>query len=118
MPHKRVLFRSEAREQVLRGAANLADTAWVTLGPKSKAEGIVPGAGLGQLRAERAVEKEEARCAGDERTGLRILRRALQTPTRQIAGNAVSVAGLLLLTEATLTEIPERRQPHAGPAMA
>ncbi|MFO0423042.1 MAG: TCP-1/cpn60 chaperonin family protein, partial [Planctomycetia bacterium] len=36
MPHKRILFRSEARERVLRGATILADAVRVTLGPKSK----------------------------------------------------------------------------------
>jgi chaperonin GroEL len=124
------------------------------------AEGIVPGAGLALLRVIENVEKEEAQCDGDERTGLRVLRRALEAPSRQIATNsgrdpgvvvermragsgaqgydaardtyvdlleagiidptkvvrvalenAVSVAGVLLLTEATLTEIPE--PPHA-----
>jgi chaperonin GroEL len=120
------------------------------------AEGIVPGCGLTLLRATEALEREEAACDGDERTGVRILRRALETPTRQIAENsavdggvvvgrmregkgnlgldaargqyvdlveagiidptkvvrialenAVSVASVLLLTEATMTEIPE-----------
>jgi chaperonin GroEL len=120
------------------------------------AEGIVPGAGLTLLRAIDALEREEAQCEGDERTGLRILKRALEAPTRQIAENssldggvvvgqmrggtgnygldastgkyidlveagiidptkvvrlalenAVSVASVLLLTEATLTELPE-----------
>ena len=36
MAHKHVLFRSEAREQILRGATALADAVRVTLGPKSK----------------------------------------------------------------------------------
>ena len=120
------------------------------------AEGIVPGAGLALLRAIAAVEGVEPQCEGDERTGLRILRHALEAPTRQIAENsgvdggvvvdkmrngagnfgfdaargiyvdlveagiidptkvvrvalenAVSVASVLLLTEATLTEVPE-----------
>jgi chaperonin GroEL len=120
------------------------------------AEGIVPGGGLGLLRVIENVEQEAALCQGDERTGLLILRRALETPTRQIAENsaadggvvvdrmrqgtgnfgfdaargtyvdlveagiidptkvvrvalenAVSVASVLLLTEATLTEVPE-----------
>lgn len=120
------------------------------------AEGIVPGGGLALLRVIEAVMKEEASCDGDERTGLRILRRALEAPARQIAENsgadagvvvsqmrnsangigydaargefvdlvaagivdptkvvrialenAVSVASTLLLTEATLTEVPE-----------
>jgi chaperonin GroEL len=120
------------------------------------AEGIVPGGGLALLRTIGAVSGEEAKCEGDELTGLRILKRALETPTRQIAENsgfdggvvvdkmrsgtgnfgfdaargkyvdlveagiidptkvvriaienAVSVAGVLLLTEATLTEVEE-----------
>jgi chaperonin GroEL len=120
------------------------------------AEGIVPGGGLVLLRAIDAVQRAESECSGDERTGLVILKRALEAPTRQIAENsnldggvvvdrmrngtgnfgldaakgeygdlvtagiidptkvvrtalenAVSVAGVLLLTEATLTEVPE-----------
>ena len=130
-------------------------------------EGIVPGGGRALLHAVGAIEKEETLCDGDERTGLRILRRALEAPMRQIAENsgvdagvvvdrtrsqpthmgfdaakceyvnlleagiidptkvvrvalenAVSVASVLLLTEATLTEIPESREPvghaHGG----
>jgi chaperonin GroEL len=122
------------------------------------AEGIVPGGGLALLRAIAVVEREEEKCDGDELTGLRILRRALEAPTRQIAENsavdggvvvekmrtgtgnygfdaargtyvdlveagiidptkvvrialenAVSVASVLLLTEATLTEVPDQK---------
>jgi chaperonin GroEL len=122
------------------------------------AEGIVPGGGLALLRAIDAVESEAENCEGDERTGLLILKRALESPTRQIAENsafdggvvvnemrkgtgnygfdaahnkyvdlmeagiidptkvvrialenAVSVASVLLLTEATLTEVPEEK---------
>jgi len=36
MPHKQVLFRSAAREKILRGATQLVDAVRVTLGPKSK----------------------------------------------------------------------------------
>jgi chaperonin GroEL len=132
------------------------------------AEGIVPGGGLALLRSISALEAEEATCAGDERTGLQILKRALEAPTRQIAENsavdggvvvarmiggqgnfgfdagrkeyvdlveagiidptkvvrialenAVSVASVLLLTEATMTEIPEtKKEPAAEPEMA
>lgn len=131
------------------------------------AEGIVPGAGLALLRAIDAVGKEEAVAPeGDERTGVKILKHALEVPTRQIAENsgmdggvvlekmragqgaygfdaskgayvdlveagiidatkvarialenAVSVAGVLLLTEATVTEIPEPK-PAAVPGMS
>ena len=120
------------------------------------AEGIVPGGGLALLRCIAAVAAEEAKCEGDEKTGVQILKRALEAPARQIAENsavdggvvvarmlvgtgnegfdaarkeyvdlieagivdpakvvrialvnAVSVASVLLLTEATMTEIPE-----------
>ena len=125
------------------------------------AEGIVAGGGLALLRAGTAVLAEESRCLGDERTGVQILRRALEAPTRQIAENsaadggvvvdrmlngtanlgfdaarkqfvdlieagivdpvkvvrtalenAVSVASVLLLTEATMTERPEKPREH------
>ena len=128
------------------------------------AEGIVPGAGLVLLRAIEALEREEITREGDERTGLQILRRALEAPTRQLAENsdvdggvvvnemrrstgtrgfdaarkeyvdlveagiidptkvvrialenAVSAASLLLLTEATLTEVPETKEEKAPP---
>ncbi len=128
------------------------------------AEGIVPGGGLALLRCIPAVLDEESQAAGDERTGIAILRRALEAPARQIARNsavddgvvvarmiegsgshgfdaargeyvdlvaagiidptkvvrialenAVSVAGVLLLTEATMTEIePPKREPAAA----
>jgi chaperonin GroEL len=127
------------------------------------AEGIVPGGGLALLRCTAAVTAVEAQSEGDERTGVQILRRALESPTRQIAENsaadggvvvdrmlngsgnlgfdaarkqfvdlfdagivdpakvvrialenAVSVASVLLLTEATMTEKPEKSEKAAG----
>ena len=36
MAHKHLLYRSEAREKVLRGATAIADAVRVTLGPRSK----------------------------------------------------------------------------------
>lgn len=122
-------------------------------------EGIVPGAGLALLLTIEAVEKEAQKIEGDQRTGIMILRRALEAPARQIAENseadsgvvienmrsgegnygfdaskneyvdlvkegiidptkvvrialenAVSVASILLLTEATMTEVEEIRK--------
>jgi len=60
------------------------------------AEGVLPGAGLALLRAIDAVEAEEARCDEDERTGLRILKKALEAPTRQIAENSALDAGVVI----------------------
>ncbi len=45
MSHKRMLFRSEAREKLLRGVSALADAVRVTLGPKSKCTGDAVGDG-------------------------------------------------------------------------
>lgn len=122
-------------------------------------EGIVPGAGLALLKTIEAVEEEAEKNEGDIRTGVLILRRALEAPARQIAENsevdsgvvvdkmrqaegtfgfdgsknefvdlmkegiidptkvvrialenAVSVAGVLLLTEATMTDIEENEK--------
>jgi len=60
------------------------------------AEGIVPGGGLALLRASGAVAAVEAQCSGDERTGVQILRRALEAPTRQIAENSAADGGVVV----------------------
>jgi len=49
-------------------------------------EGIVPGGGVAFIRALKAIEKEEL--PGEEQLGLKLIRRALQEPLRQIADNA------------------------------
>ena len=60
------------------------------------AEGIVPGGGLALLRCVPALEQAEAGCEGDERTGLQILRRALEAPARTIAENSAVDAGVVV----------------------
>ena len=50
-------------------------------------EGIVPGGGVALLRAMDVVEKLVADNAGDVQTGIKILLRALEEPTRQIIHN-------------------------------
>jgi chaperonin GroEL len=49
-------------------------------------EGIVPGGGVALVRAISALNDVKAK--GDETVGVRILRRALEEPLRQIAANA------------------------------
>jgi chaperonin GroEL len=49
-------------------------------------EGIVPGGGVALLRCSKALEAIKAE--GDEAVGVSIIRRALEEPVRQIAGNA------------------------------
>jgi len=143
----------KSRKEAIEDAMNATKAA--------AAEGIVAGCGLALLRAASALDDEAMRCEGDERSGVRILRHALEAPTRQIAENsgldggvviakmregtgnfgldasngtyvdlveqgivdptkvvrvalenAVSVASVLLLTEATMTELPEPPSSH------
>ena len=49
-------------------------------------EGIVPGGGVALLRAQKAIESLKG--SGDEAVGVAIVRRSLEEPLRQIAGNA------------------------------
>ncbi len=51
-------------------------------------EGIVPGGGVALLKAQKAVSELLDELDGDERTGARIVYRALEEPIRQIAENA------------------------------
>jgi chaperonin GroEL len=154
-----------ASEAELRSRKEAFDDA-ISATKAAMAEGIVPGGGLALLRAIDAVMREEAKIEGDERTGVQMLRRALEVPTRQIAANsdadggvvvdrmksgtgpfgydaatgkyvdlidagiidptkvvrlalenAVSFAGVLLLAEGTLTEVPapKSERPAAAP---
>ncbi|HEY8495911.1 MAG TPA: chaperonin GroEL [Limnochordales bacterium] len=49
-------------------------------------EGIVPGGGTALILVQKALDNIQAE--GDERTGVEIVRRALEEPLRQIAANA------------------------------
>ena len=60
------------------------------------AEGIVPGGGLALLKAIPAVEAEAAKYTGDQRTGIQILKKALETPARQIAENSAADPGVVV----------------------
>jgi len=122
-------------------------------------EGIVPGGGVALIRAQKALDKVETDNE-DQQTGVKIVKRALEEPLRQLAFNAglegsivvekvkgekgnkgldvaageyvdmvdsgitdptkvarsalqhaASIAGLLLTTEAIVTEIPEKEPP-------
>jgi chaperonin GroEL len=59
-------------------------------------EGIVPGGGVALVRAISALDEVKAK--GDETVGVRILRRALEEPLRQIASNA-GKDGAVILSE-------------------
>ena len=67
-------------------------------------EGIVPGGGTALLYAIKALDGMKG--ANDDQTrGIDIIRKAIEAPLRQIAQNAASVAGLLITTEAAVSEL-------------
>src|ERR1700730_5511748 len=121
-------------------------------------EGVVAGGGVAYLRTQKALDN--LKLEGDEKTGLEIVRRAVESPLRQLADNAgqegalivqevkarsgsegynvatgeyvdlvkagvvdptkvtryalqnaASISGLLLTTEALVTELPEKDKP-------
>ena len=61
-------------------------------------EGILPGGGVALLRASKAIEKAAAELDGDEELGALIVRRAIESPLRQLCTNA-GVEGSLVVSE-------------------
>jgi chaperonin GroEL len=61
-------------------------------------EGIVPGGGVALLQASAAVSVDGAATEDDEKTGARIVLRALEEPLRQLAENA-GLEGSVVLNE-------------------
>ena len=95
MPHKRVLFRSVAREKLLRGAAQLADAVRVTLGPKSKSVLIqkqwgVPLVCNDGVTIAKELDLEDA----EENLGAQMLRQAAEK-TGEAVGDGTSTSVLL-----------------------
>ncbi|HET9059492.1 MAG TPA: chaperonin GroEL [Acidimicrobiales bacterium] len=62
-------------------------------------EGIVPGGGLALLRSRQAVDSLVKTLDGDEATGARIVRKALEEPIRWIATNA-GLEGAVVIEQA------------------
>ncbi|MFB3093915.1 MAG: chaperonin GroEL [Dehalococcoidia bacterium] len=61
-------------------------------------EGIVPGGGVALLRAAVSLDKLEKSLSTDERTGVAILRKALEEPLRMIAENG-GVEGMVVVDQ-------------------
>lgn len=51
-------------------------------------EGILPGGGIALLKAQSSLEELEKTLQGDEKTGVLILKKALEVPIKQISENA------------------------------
>jgi chaperonin GroEL len=95
MAHKQVLFRSAAREKILRGTTQLADAVRVTLGPKSKSvlmqrhwgAPIVCNDGV-------TIAKEFDLKDPEENLGAQMLRQAAER-TGDVVGDGTSTATIL-----------------------
>ena len=66
-------------------------------------EGIVPGGGVALLRAARALDS--LTFTGDEKTGVAIIRRACEEPTRQIANNSGYEGAVVIENIRTQTDV-------------
>src|SRR5512135_39829 len=95
MPHKQVLFRSAAREKILRGATQLADAIRVTLGPRSKAVLIEKKWGAPVVCNDGVtIAKEFDLKDPEENLGARMLRQAAEK-TGDMVGDGTSTATIL-----------------------
>jgi chaperonin GroEL len=95
MTHKQVLFRSAAREKILRGTQQLADAVRITLGPKSKSVLIQRKWGLPLVCNDGVtIAKEFALRDPEENLGAQMLRQAAEK-TGDAVGDGTSTATLL-----------------------
>ena len=67
-------------------------------------EGIVSGGGVALVNVIPAIDKMIASNEGDERTGMKIIRRALEEPLRQIAENA-GLEGSVIVNKVMTSEV-------------
>ena len=66
-------------------------------------EGIVPGGGVALIRAAAGLDEARENAHGDQKTGVDIVRRALEEPLRQIANNA-GIEGALVVQKVAAGE--------------
>jgi len=98
MAHKQVMFRSQAREKVLRGVNQLADAIRVTLGPKSKSVLIQRKWGAPLVCNDGVtIAKEFDLKDPEENLGAQMLRQAAEK-TGEIVGDGTSTAAILAQT--------------------
>src|SRR5450759_944435 len=95
MAHKQILFRSAAREKVLRGATQLADAVRVTLGPRSKSVLIEKKWGTPIVCNDGVtIAKEFDLKDPEENLGARMLRQAAEK-TGDMVGDGTSTSTIL-----------------------
>ena len=95
MAHKQILFRSAAREKILRGTAALADAMRVTLGPKSKSVLIQKKWGAPIVCNDGVtIAKEVDFKDPEENLGAQMLRQAAEK-TGETVGDGTSTSTIL-----------------------
>ena len=95
MAHKQVLFRSAAREKILRGATQLVDSVRVTLGPRSKSVLIERKWGAPIVCNDGVtIAKEFDLKDPEENLGARMLRQAAEK-TSDMVGDGTSTSTIL-----------------------
>jgi chaperonin GroEL len=95
MTHKQVLFRSAAREKILRGATQLAEAIRITLGPKSKSVLIAKKWGAPVVCNDGvAIAKEFDLEDPEFNLGAQMLRQAAER-TGDVVGDGTSTATIL-----------------------
>ena len=98
MAHKQVLFRSAAREKILRGATQLCDAVRVTLGPKSKSVLIQKNWGSPIVCNDGVtIAKEFDLKDPEENLGAQMLRQAAER-TGDAVGDGTSTSTILAQT--------------------
>jgi len=95
MAHKHLLYRSEAREKVLRGATAIADAVRVTLGPRSKCVLIEKKWGMPIVCNDGVtIAKAFSLKDPDENLGAQLLRGAAER-TGEAAGDGTTTSTIL-----------------------
>jgi chaperonin GroEL len=95
MTHKQVLFRSAAREKILRGATQLADAVRITLGPRSKSVLIQKKWGAPIVCNDGVtIAKEFDLEDAEQNLGAQMLRQAAEK-TGDVVGDGTSTATIL-----------------------
>ncbi len=101
MAHKQILFRSAARDKILRGTTQLADAVRVTLGPRSKAVLIEKKWGAPIVCNDGVtIAKEFDLKDPEENLGARMLRQAAEK-TGDMVGDGTSTSTILPGSPAT-----------------
>jgi chaperonin GroEL len=95
LSHKHLLFRSEAREKILRGASALADAVRITLGPRSRCVLIEKKWGRPVVCNDGVTIAKEFELENpEENLGAQMLREAAEK-TGELVGDGTSTATIL-----------------------